>query len=572
MGSLNFSKIFSYREQVARSSAWGHHFLFLNLILSSVIGFVYLYAAPDTSTFLSFTYLLASWLGQMCFLSCVVYLVLLFPLSFIGSFKIFRVLAVIIAVLGDAVLLFDVKLYLAAKVHLSAPVLHLMFKDLDFSTGLNYNFMYIAVPCVAVLQLIIARLSTRELYKTRHNYFPIIFCSIAVLSFFSSHCLSAWADAGGYRGITAMRNVYPAHYPLTARSFLASHGFMPDTSKGHSTDGNIKYPLEEISVNEDQAVRSNVLTVFINGLSYADLNAEDTPNLINLKQSYQSFENHYLPYLDRMDNLFAAGYGLPVQYDEVLQDHHVYPVTLEEMYRCEYSVRVLESRQGDRLTRIPQGTRSLSYSEAADDAEVLEKAVNAMHDRGQRRISLTLLLNSLTQKSLEPEQHRELLRTLDSALYESLQTMQEDGSLDDTLIMITAAQGNYAYNDPQAGFPRQMQHVPLILIWPDARARGVSIDELTSHFDFAPTVGHEILGIENEASEYSLGQSLNMRSPREYLITTRRNDLLLIAPRSVSIYKSNGDAYVENDGKQKAISPNLEHLIGATRELNRFAN
>lgn len=572
MGSLNFSKIFSYREQVARSSAWGHHFLFLNLILSSVIGFVYLYAAPDTSTFLSFTYLLVSWLGQMCFLSCVVYLVLLFPLSFIGSFKIFRVLAVIIAILGDAALLFDVKLYLAAKVHVSVPVLHLMVKDFDFSTGLNYNFMYIAVPVVVLLQLVIARLSTRELYKTRHNYFPLIFCSIATLSFFASHSLSAWADASGYRGITAMRNVYPAHYPLTARSFLASHGFMPDTLTGHSTDGSIRYPLEELHVDDTAAVRENILTIFINGLSYADLNAEDTPNLITLKQSYQSFENHYLPYQDRMDNLFAAGYGLPVQYEEVLQDHHVYPVTLEEMYRSEYAVRVLESRQGSRIARIPQGTRSLSYGEGADDDEILQKAMNAMHDRGERRISLTLLLNSLTQTGLEPEQRRRILRDLDSKLYECLKSMHEDGSLYDTLIMITSSEGNPALRDPQAVFPRQMQHVPLILIWPDARARGVSIDELTSHFDFAATVGREVLGIANDSSEYSLGQSLDLRSPREYLITTRRSDLILIAPRSVSIYKSNGDAYVENDGKQKAISPNLEHLIGATRELNRFAN
>lgn len=572
MGSYNFTKIFSYREQIARSSSWGHHFLFLNLILSSIIGFVYLYAAPDTSTFLSFAYLLASWLGQMCFLTCVVYLILLFPLSFIGSFKAYRILAVIIAVLGDALLFFDVKLYLAAKVHLSAPVLNLMVKDFDFSTGLNYNFMYIAVPIVIILQLLIAHLSTRELYKTRHNYFPLIFCSIATLSFFASHSLSAWADASGYRGITAMRNVYPAHYPLTARSFLASHGFMPDTMSSHSSDGAIRYPLEEITVDDTQASRMNMITIFINGLSYADLNAEDTPNLINLKQTYQSFENHYLPYRDRMQNLFAAGYGLPIQYELALKDHHVYPVTLEEMYRCEYSVRVIESRDGLRGNGIPpQGTRSLSYQQLDYDAEVLQRAQNEMSDHGKHRLCLTLLLNSLTQDLSDPRR-KARLHELDSIIYETLKSLNDDGALHDTLIIISSAQGDPVYANEQSVFPRQMQHVPLILIWPDARARGVSLDALTTHFDLSATIGHEILGIQNDSSEYSLGQPLGSEISRDYLITTSRNDLILIAPKSISIYKENGDAYVENDGKQQAISPNLEHLIGATRELNRFAN
>ncbi len=571
MSTLNFTKVFSYREHVARSSTWGHHFLFLNLILSSIIGFVYLYAAPASSSFLSFGYLLCSWLGQMCFLSCVVYLLVLFPLTFIGNFRIYRVLAVIAAVLFDAFLLFDVKLYLAAKVHLSIPVLHLMFEDLDFSTGLNYNFMLIAVPITIGLQLIAAKLSTRELYKTRHNYFPLVFCSVAFAAFLASHGLSAWADASGYRGITAMRNVYPAHYPLTARSFLANHGLNIDNSMGKDDDSSIHYPLAAVETDESTASYAQIVTVFINGLSYSDLNIEDTPGLIALKQSYQSFENHYLPYSERNDNYFASTFGLPLQYAAAVKANHVYPVVREELFRNEYSIRLIESKDGQEpVLSIPHGLKSFNYTEAKTDLDVFEKArANIQGLSDDRRIALTLSLNSLCKKLSERER-RSALKHIDSALSQYIEDLSDSGALNQTLLIITSSEGSPLLQDEKSIFPRQRQHVPMIIIWPNGQRRAVSEDAITSHFDIAATIGREILGISSDSSTYSLGKDMAVPVKRSYITTTSDDSLVLIGDRSVTIYKSNGDAYTENGGNKTAVNPDLEHLIGATRELNRF--
>ncbi len=571
MSTLNFTKVFSYREHVARSSTWGHHFLFLNLILSSIIGFVYLYAAPASSSFLSFGYLLCSWLGQMCFLSCVVYLLILFPLTFIGNFRIYRVLAVIVTVLFDAFLLFDVKLYLAAKVHLSIPVLHLMFEDLDFSTGLNYNFMLIAVPIVILLQLIAAKLSTRELYKTRHNYFPLVFCSIAVIAFLTSHGLSAWADASGYRGITAMRNVYPAHYPLTARSFLANHGLNIENNIDKDGDSSIHYPLSAIETDESTASYAQIVTIFINGLSYSDLNAEDTPNLIALKQSYQSFENHYLPYSERNDNYFASTFGLPLQYAEAVKASHVYPVVREELFRNEYSIRMIESKAGQEpVLAIPHGLKSFNYTEVNSDLEAFDKAkANIQNYNEERRIALTLSLNSLCKNTSERE-HRLALKRIDSALSQYIDDLNNADLLNKSLVIITSSEGSPLLKDENSIYPRQRQHVPMIIIWPNGQHRAVSEDAITSHFDISPTIGREILGIVSDSSTYSLGKDMAVPAKRSYITTTSDDSLVLIGDRSVTIYKSNGDAFTENGGNKTAINPDLEHLIGATRELNRF--
>ena len=97
--SVNYLKNFSYKEQVSRSSLWGHHFLFLNVLLSLLIGLTYVYAAPSTDSFAAFFYLIVTWMGHMGFLAFVAYLIILFPLTFIGNFRYYRVFSVIIAIL-----------------------------------------------------------------------------------------------------------------------------------------------------------------------------------------------------------------------------------------------------------------------------------------------------------------------------------------------------------------------------------------------------------------------------------------------------------------------------------------
>lgn len=573
MSTLNFSNVFSYREQVARSAFWGHHFLFLNIILSSIIGLAYLYAAPAYNSFISFTYLLCSWLGQMSFLSCVIYLLLLFPLTFIGSFRIYRILAVIIAILCDAILLFDVKLYLAAKVHLSLPVLHLMLEDLDFSTGLNYNFMFAAVPLTIVLQLLAAKLSTRELYrsKMRNNHFPAIFCTLAVVAFLSSHGMSAWADATGYRNITAMRNVYPAHYPLTARAFLANHGWIVQDKNSNSGALRVNYPLDDLDINERQASHAQIITIFVNGLSYADLNAEDTPNLIALKQSYHSFENHYLPYLNETDNFFALSYGLPVQYAASLKARHIYPVVREELLRNDYSVRLIQSAN-DMVHKIdlPHGMRAINFTNVANDDAVFSKAQEIfLEHRAERSIALTLSLNDLTSKQGE-RVRKHSLHKLDASLGDFIESLNENGTLNNSLVIITSASGSPLIDKKNEIFPRAHQHVPMIVMWPNGAKRGISSDLPSSHFDIAPTIGREILGINSDSSIYSIGRDLSSLDGRKYIITSYDDNLILIDERSVTIYRGNGEAYTQNGGNKTNITPNLEHLIGATRDLNRF--
>ncbi len=570
------SSNFSYKEQVSRSTSWGHRFLFLNIILTCLIGTAYVYAAPETESFIAFCYLLVTWLGHLSFVDFIVYLVILFPLTFIGNFKLYRTLSVIIAVIAQTILLIDAKLFLVVKAHLSLQVIGLMLRDLDFNTGLNYNFLYIAIPLTIIVQCVFARLCTNSLYRSGHSIpYKVVLVAI-VVAFLTSHCLHIWSDAVNYEHINALRSVFPAHYPMTARSFLTNHGWLDENSKSADSEDDtaFTYPLQSIEIS-DTVNNRNVLTIFINGLSYQDLSSEHTPNLWALKQNYHSFENHYLPYDNLRDNIFALTFGLPVEYRSAFSKRNLYPVIADELHRQDYSVRLFTDSYFDLNDRdIVSITGSMKRKDAvkSETRAVISQTLEALEQLPEGRLfAFNINFNTLNDQKLKEPERIQQLNLIDTEIGNFISKLQEQGRANNTIIMISSSAGNPAISKGHdLTFNRERQHVPLIIMWPENYNRGVSEQEVSSIFDLSPTVGQEALGIVNPCAEYSLGCSLKQLTKRDFIPVSRNKQLLLIGANFVTIYTKAGNAYSENYGKQVQVKPNLANLISAMRDLNRF--
>lgn len=378
--NLNPLKRISYKEQVSRSITWGHYFIFINILLACLLGFSYVYAAPPTTSLLSFFYLLVSWLGHMSFLTVVIYLVLFFPLAFIGNFRYYRVLCVVIAVIAHTILLFDIKIYLMVKVHLSMTAINLIVRELDFDTGLNYNFLFIAVPVVIALECVFAKITTHSLYRAHHPVFVRTVLVIVGSSFIASHVLHIWADANNYERITLLRSTFPVHYPMTARSFLSSHGWISEKQLQLESGGGsefVKYPLSKLEFEQASgaakdgaagasgATTPNVLMISFNGLSYVNLTAEGAPQLYAFSEQVSSYNEHYLLYPQELNNVFASSYGLPLQYRNALLSEQTPPVVVDEMLRQDYVSRLI-------VSALPQTPKSVSLS--LDDMGVTTRA------------------------------------------------------------------------------------------------------------------------------------------------------------------------------------------------------
>lgn len=571
MGDISFSRIFTYKEQVSRSISWGHHFLFLNILLAILAGSSYVYAAPAADSFTAFCYLFVTLFGHMSFLCCVLYLLWFFPLSFIGNFRWYRVISVLSAVLIFAVLLFDIKLYLAVRVHISFTVLQLIFTQLDFNTGLNYNFLFIAVPVVIACELIFAKLATRYLYSYKKNKLLWIRVAIIFLTgcFISSHCIHIWADATRYDKVTMLRSVFPAHYPMTARTFLESHGWLSEKNRARSsTAENIQYPLQPLAPAEELPPACNLLIVFVNGISMSDLSSADTPVLWQLGNTSLSFDRHYLPYSSLQDNLFASSYGLPRLYRNSLQAGRITPVVLDELLRQEYTVRTLVSAGAAQSGAVVSATglRQVQVESMGSNVQALSQAQSLFLDvRAGQHVAVTLLLNNLLQPELTAVQRRMQLKATDAALGELLSSLHSQGSK--TFVIISSLAGNAQELSDGSAYSRSASHVPLFVLTPEGE-RG-HIQELSSVYDFAPTIGIQVLGVTSPSGQYSLGYDLLSLPQRDFIVSDS-DDLLLIGDRYTTVYRASGSSYIERDGRRLQVQPNLRDLISAMRELNRF--
>lgn len=562
------------KEQTIRSTTWGHHFIFLNCLLAILTGFTYVYCSPETESFISFSYLLVTWLGQISFLSFLAFLIFFFPLTFIGNFKVYRIISIIAAVLLHCLLLVDAKLFLSLKVHLSWSVVSLMIRDLTFNTGLNFNFMYIAIPLVIFLELIFARLATREIYKSevRNNYFPAIVMTLVTACFITSHGIYIWADAANYEKITNLRSVFPAHYPMTAKSFLTTHGWIENiTAKTDGTStSNIAYPLTEIKF-EEKDIQKNVITIFINGLSYSDLDAENTPNLIKLKMDNLSFENHYLPYDDLYNNLFASWFGLPIQYEQIFTSHSVENISNDVMQKEEYLIRgftsTINGSEDSKLSKMT-GMKNNKLKNLSSDTVLLNEAADFIEKNTENRMAVTLSLNSLLNIN-SAESHKRHLKLLDTQLGKFISRLEEKKITDRTMVIISSSLGNKFIGGASV-YSKKKQRVPFIIINPDSENKGVSKNILTSSFDINPTIAVEILGVTTPCVNYGIGDNVLALEQRDYIPTTQGNNLLLISQDAVTIYKRNGKVVTTTEEEIRPARANLENLIRAMRDFNRF--
>lgn len=564
---LSFSNLFSYREMVSRSLAWGHYFLLLNALLAVFLGLAYVYGAPNTSSFLSFIYLIITNFGHMAFLAFVLFLIVMFPLAFTGNYRYYRVISVVLMTFFHSLLLVDIKMYLYVKAHLSFSVIWLVFTDLDFKTGLNYNFLFIAIPIVIALELAFAKLSTKSLYKLNTRRFSLITSAVLVVAFVTSHLIHIWADANNYDEITTLRTSYPLHYPMTARTFLQSHGLVENLEAGIDDIESMVYPLEKIRYSEE-VYSPNVLCVLIENLSYDDVGEQHTPGLLRLAARGETFSNYFLPYDNAAHNIFAISYGLPLRYRPSVNYHQTGPVLVGALNHLEFTQRLFVNPIGNESATGVTGLSNMQIERFEDDAQAVAAALRNLEEHDKKRpFSFAVGLGSL--RDLEGNAYRGALTRLDRLVESMVDKLDELGVLENTMVIVSAVSGHEENPGNTSIFNREKQRVPLIIKWPHNLNVDHNNSDLASAFDISPTIGANVAGILNETAQYSIGEDLLQPQNREFIPIENR-DLILIGSQYTTIYTINGKAVVENQNQVKNARPNLENLIRAMRDLNRF--
>ncbi|MCO6523871.1 MAG: DUF3413 domain-containing protein [Candidatus Schmidhempelia sp.] len=551
---LNIKNYHKYSDNTSQIISWGHWFTLFNIFIVIILGSRYVFIADWPATFGGRFYAIVSSIGQFSFLCFAFYVILLFPLSFIiRSARYTRLMATVIATIGITLLLIDIEIFSRFRMHLNLTIWEIVSATDDNALSREWQRLFIFVPLIFLVELLFSFLiwkKLRSLTKRRRYTQPLIFLLIA--SFFLSHFIHIWADANFYRPITMQRSSLPLSYPMTARHFLIKYGFISydNTSHRNINQGNpfaiaIEYPLGKIEFNKVKSAY-NLLMITVDDMAAVSLTRENTPFLNDFAAHNQLFTHHYTASNVSYLGLFSLFYGIDPNYYNSIMANHEPSVLLDTITKQQYSLGLFSSDGFDlpfyRNTLL--SNFSLPPSKSYTNKETTDHWLQWMGNLGQTQrgapwfsfINYQLFdkhynLNAGNQLTVKNYEHA--LQRFDKELSRVIHYLDERGVLNNTVIVITAAQGVQSINGKislrhaKNEFEHQLLHVPLVISWPGKPA--TVIEQETSHTDITRTLMQDLLQVTTPAEHYSQGANLfALPSARDWLIAGNETNLVAL--------------------------------------------
>lgn len=607
-----------YKENVSRLISWGHWFVLFNIVLAMAIAIRYVMANPWPATGLGQLYLLVSWIGHFGYIGFICFLLTIFPLTFVFSNeKVMRGLAVLLATTILTLLLIDTQIYQLLKFHITPFVWDVLFAHTQKNTDINWSFLFIAIPVIFFLELLFSTQAWRMQFKRRPSWVGRAVVGLFVSCFLITHLAHIWADAIFYGPITAQKSNFPLSYPMTARTFLAKHGWLDleafkqkAMTQEHQPHSRLQYPLAPLQVQPIEP-KMNLLLITLRGLRQDAVNNIIMPNLVRFAAQHQQFTHHIAGDNQSDTSLFSLFYGLPGQYaDDMLADKRA-PLLIDELQRQDYLITsFIASQQASTLYHngIFSGVRDKKrlLINLADDATVVKAWSQWFHALTTDRpwfsyINLTAPGNlvlptnatgpfqpELKQldpfSSITPAQQELLINRYKNAAFFAdqqlgllLDQLYQRGHMDDTVVVITADHG-FEFNESNRGswgagsnYSRPQLAVPMILAWPGKSQ--LQSSQLTGHIDLVPTLLRNLLGASSPEHDFSTGASLFDLRHRDWLVIGDNRQFVIYSDKETTLFDRQGNFRLFDSNSYQELEDgkaNMPMLLQVISDLNRF--
>ena len=566
-----------HHDRRSQIISWGHWFTLFNIFWVIGFGSRYLFIADWPPTFLGRLYAIISCIGHFSFLTFLVYLILIFPLSFIiHSIKWNRILAVIIATIAMTLLLIDIEVFSYFRMHLNFSIWQVLTSSDDNMLNAQWQKLFIFVPFFLVLETVFALWSWRKLrsLNKRRRYFHLVI-SVFILSFISSHLIHIWADANFYRPITMQRSSLPVSYPLTARHFLEKYGFikagnyeMRIEQEGNPFAIAVEYPLGKIKYQTTDN-RYNLLMIVVDDW-YGPEQLSNMPKLQDFASQHIQFTRHYSSSTQNYLGDFSLFYGLDANYYNSILASHKSSVLIDTLTKQHYNFGLFSSEgfahplfhyallsnfsMPDTTRHTNTGTTQLWSNWYADQKQ--KNNSSAWFSLIQYKINGRDKVNLNSQ-----------MKQLDDDIENVIATLQKDDALSNTIIVITAA--NRLQNHDQR-FLKQSLNVPLIIAWPNKNSEVIS--RPTSHVDIMLTLMQDALNVTTPYKQYSQGENLFTSNQRQWLIAGKENEIAALYPERTIVINGSGyyQIYDTNDKQLHHQKIGLSTFLQLITENRRF--
>ena len=591
----------SYGERVSRLVGWGHWFAFFNIVASMLIGTRYIVQSPWPETLMGQFYLAMSWVGHFGFLVFALYLLVLFPLTFVlPSRKLFRLVAVIFATVGQTVLLIDTQAFQSINLHLNPVVWELLFSEDKSAISSDLQHLFVVMPLIFLVQLALSEWVWRKQRKLSHKHVGRPLAAVFFLSFMTSHLVYIWADAYFYNPITSQRSNFPLSYPMTAKSFMEKHGLLDREEylkRLAENQGNIdlvSYPLEKLEFNR-RGNKLNVLMISVNNLRADALNQDEMPNLYKFAQDNQNFTNHYSSSNDTY-GAFGLFYGLPSSYASSIKAQGSAPVLLDVLKDQDYSFGLFSGNgfeddlysevifRGLNLANDLDGTQAHTdkQSIAAWNLWLTEQAKQPWFSY----IEVTTVDNFESEPMAANEEmpaserfkkaYEQSVKSADKTVAEIIADLEAKELLANTIVVITSNHGS-EFNETNtnswganSNYSRYQLQVPMVIHWPGMLP--AEFTHSTSHLDLSVTLLQDMLGVSSNPYDYSSGRNLFDESRRRWILAGDTREIALITGSQTTVIDKFGNykLYDSNYKRLRETSPKLPVLMQGLTELQRF--
>ena len=585
----------TYGERVSRLVGWGHWFTFFNIIAAMLIGTRYIMQSNWPDELLGKVYLGLSWVGHFGFLVFAIYLLIVFPLTFLlPAKKLLRLTAVCLATAGLTLLLLDTQTYLALNLHITPVVWEVLFSDGDSSLSSDLQSLFILVPAIFILEIGLSAWVWKKQRKLSHKHIGRPIAAIFFLCFISSHLIYSWSDASLYTPVTSQRSNFPLSYPMTARGFMEKHGLFDPREYEQRLKENpeqvnlVDYPLNPIEFSR-RPNKLNLVVVSVNNLRADMVTPDLMPETYTYAEKSQLFTNHYSSSND-MFGLFGLFYGLPSSYASSIKVQGSLPVLLDVLKQNDYQFGLFSGDDFSNQLYSETIFRGLTLNKLADDDKRKdEQAINDWASWSQQQtspwfsyIELATLQNSIAIDDSSEEQTTEQklkahyessIKLADQELAGLISQLEQ---IPNTLVVITSNHG-MEFNETNTNswgsntnYSQYQLKVPMIIHWPGKVAANYT--HRTSHLDLTVSLLQDLFGVSSNPSDYSSGRDLFDETPRRWILAGDAREMALITGDYTTVIDKFGNfkVYDQEYHRMKDENPTLPVLMHGLTELQRF--
>lgn len=523
--------------------------LLLNVIRSGI--------AKDMD-FLSWLYYIPTILGQSFIFATIFFLVGFLPFSLL--FKDYRKAGIIFITLLTAaqiLLILNTFVFSLYKFHLNGFIFNMIItggKEIfEFGTWIYIKFIGL-IFIVGVLPFIIAHFISRRIYTKFTGKRIIWICSILLVCVVYSHLAHAVAAATKHSGIRKCALAIPYFFPLTANTMLFKMGIQEreniDNMVYNQLSSDIQYHISPIIADDNKTPGYNIVYILLDFWNPSTFSPEYMPNVYNFSKQSHIFNEHYSSANGTQGSVFALFFGLPFTYEKEFSISKMSPLFLDRLIDLDYNIQTFPSATflsppfNEMIFRRVPGimTNAVGKNSFERDLCITQKHNEYIENYDSDQPFFTFMFYDLLHAINLPNEYHKFKPSweaadylalhndfdptpffnlykncvfqVDSMIGNALNTLETKGLLENTIIIITGDHGQ-EFNENKknywghsSNFSRWQIQVPFIFYYPGLEEEGKEFSHMTTHYDIAPTIMSQFLGIENPASDYSSGHSV----------------------------------------------------------------